>query len=155
MPDQMDRIGPKLTRQVIRLRDKALLEGAMATAALVALADSQLVIEESLAVQAVLENAKALELYDPELATSMFTRHVDALRADFESGKAAALRIISLCDEDIDAVALILQVGVAVAKADSQLTGSERDVIEDICASLGVTGLDATGLIGSTASRAH
>ena len=65
MPDQVDRIGAKLTQQVVRLRDKTLLEGAMATAALVALADSRLAIEESFAVQAVLENAKTLEIYDP------------------------------------------------------------------------------------------
>ena len=74
---------------------------------------------------------------------------------NFESGKAAALRTIKLCEEDIDAIALILQVGVAVAKADLQLTGSEKDVLDEICASLGVTGLDTLGLIGSAEKRTH
>ncbi len=155
MADPVEPPGSKLTRQVIRLRDKALLEGAMATAALVALADSKLVLEESFAVHAVLENAQALEIFDPELATSMFTRHIDALRADFETAKAEALRLIALCDEDMDAIALILQVGVAVAKADAELTGSEQDVLDEICATLGVTGLDTTGLLGTVARRAH
>jgi tellurite resistance protein TerB len=153
MSDYLNSVGPRITKQVVKLRDRQLLEGAMATGALVAIADHRLVVEETLAVQAVLEAAEQLRLSDRELALSLYTGHVDRLRSDFEAGKDEALRAIRVCGGDIEAAKLIIQVGIAIAKADDEFCASELEVIQEICAAVGVEGLDMVGLAGLATSQ--
>jgi tellurite resistance protein len=148
-------VGPSLETEIERLRDRRLLDGAMATSALVALADRRLAIEESLTVQAVLANAELLKIYDPKLALEVYTRYVDKLRSDHEAGKREALEAVALCAEDIEAIKLIIQVGIAIAKADSIFSSCELDVLDEICHRVGVAGLDTLGLAGMDASRFH
>ena len=155
MSDFARSMGSRLSKQVLRLRDKTLLEGAMATGALVALADRKLAVEESLAVQNVIANAELLRIYDTELALTLYSRYVERLRNDFADGKAAALNAIGLCADDIEAAELIVNVGIAIAKADKDFTSEELEVIEEICARVGVEGLDTLGMVGSTPSRLH
>jgi len=153
MSDYAKSVGPRITKHVIKLRDHRLLEGAMATGALVALADQRLAVEESLALQAVLANAELLKIYDRELALSLYTRHVDRIRRDFAEGKEEAMRAIRVCSEDIEAAELIIHVGIAIAKADSEFSASELEMIEEICAVIGVEGLDMLGLTGVSPRR--
>lgn len=155
MSEYAKSVGPRISKQVLKLRDRRLLEGAMATGALVALADQRLAVEESLALQAVLANADLLKIYDRELALSLYTRHVDRIRSDFADGKDEAMRAIRVCGEDIEAAELIIQVGIAIAKADSVFTASELDMIEEICAALGVEGVDMPGLTGTSPRAMH
>jgi tellurite resistance protein len=148
-------LGAGIVRQVVKLRDDTLLEGAMATGALVALADRRLAIEESIALQDVLANTERLQIHDPEFAMTLYTRHVDRLRQDFATGKQAALEAIGRCSDDIDAALLIVRVGIAIAKADKVIAASELEVIEEICDRIGIEGLDTLGLAGGAPSRLH
>ncbi|MBW2231077.1 MAG: tellurite resistance TerB family protein [Deltaproteobacteria bacterium] len=127
----------------------------MATGALVALADKRLAVEESLALQAVLANAELLKIYDRELALSLYTRHIDRIRSDFAAGKEEAMRAIRVCSEDIEAAELIIQVGIAIAKADSEFSLSELEMIAEICAVIGVEGIDMLGLTGVSPRAMH
>lgn len=153
MSDYARSIGPRISKQVVRLRDKTLLEGAMAAGALVALADQRLSVEESIMLQTMIGNAEQLQIFDPELALTLYTRHVDRLRGDFAEGKQAALDAIERCAEDIEAAELIVQVGIAIAKADKVFDESELQMIEEICARVGIEGLDTLGLAGVTPTR--
>ncbi len=148
-------IDARITGQALKLRDHVLLEGAMATGALVALADQRLTIEETVAVGAVLENTKTLQLHDPNYALSLYTRHLDAIRSDYAAGREAALKAVALCADDMEAAELIVRIGIAVAKADSEFSPPELEVIEDICTSLAITGLDPLALAGSSRTLAH
>jgi tellurite resistance protein len=155
MSDYAKSVGPRISKQVLKLRDRRLLEGAMATGALVALADKRLAVEESLALQAVLANAELLKIYDRELALSLYTRHIDRIRSDFAAGKEEAMRAIRVCSEDIEAAELIIQVGIAIAKADSEFSLSELEMIAEICAVIGVEGIDMLGLTGVSPRAMH
>lgn len=155
MSEYAKSVGPRISKQVLKLRDRRLLEGAMATGALVALADQRLAVEESLALQSVLANAELLRIYDQELALSLYTRHVDRLRGDFAAGKQEALRAIAVCGEDIEAAELIIQVGIAIAKADNEFTDGELAMIQEICGAVGVEGLDMHALVGSPTRQLH
>lgn len=148
-------LGSGIAREVVRLRDETLLEGAMATGALVALADRRLAVEESIALQDVLANTESLQIHDPEFAMTLYTRHVDRIRHDFATGKQAALDAIGRCSDDIDAALLIVRVGIAIAKADKVIAASEIEVIEEICDRIGIVGLDTLGLAGSVPTRLH
>lgn len=148
-------VGSRLSKQVLRLRDRDLLEGAMAAGALVALADQKLSVEESLMLQTVVTNAELLQIFDPELALTLYTRHVDALRRDYAAGKRAALAAIERCADDIDAAELMVHVGIAIAKADKVFAAAELATIEEICARVGIRGLDTLGLAGSPPTRSN
>jgi tellurite resistance protein len=155
MSEYAKSVGPRISKRVVKLRDRRLLEGAMATGALVALADQRLAVEESLALQSVLANAELLRIYDSELALSLYTRHVDHIRRDFAAGKEEAMRAIRVCNEDIEAAELIVQVGIAIAKADAEFSMAEVEMIEEICEAVGVVGLDMLGLAGAATRQMH
>jgi tellurite resistance protein len=119
------------------------------------MADDRVVMSESLAVQAVLTRAELLKDCDRELALDLYTDHIDRLRDDFEKGKEDALEAIRACADDIEAAELIIHVGIAIAKADSEFSEVELEMIDDICAAVGIEGLDALGLAGSSPRASH
>ena len=61
-------LGREVADEIDRLRERYLLEGAMATSALVAMADRRLLVEESLALGGIVENVELLKIYDPREA---------------------------------------------------------------------------------------
>jgi tellurite resistance protein TerB len=147
-------LGPRITHQLSKLRERELLEGAMATSALVAMADRKVLLEENIAVASLIDNLELLKVYDPHLAVSLHTTYVEGLRADFGMGKRRALEAIRGCADDIEAALLLVQVGIAVAKADANFSSDEVSVIEEICRELDIEGLDALGLAGLRSPRA-
>ncbi len=138
----------QLSQQVVKLRDKRLLEGAMAASALVAMADRNLKVEESLALGGALENVELLRIHDPGLAISLYSEYVDAMRNDFDSGRDQALEVVARCRDDLEASELLVKVGIAVAKADSEFAPEEVEMIREICVRLGIEGLDPLALVG-------
>ena len=155
MSNEVRRVDPRILDQIVELRDRQLLSGAMATSALVAMADHRVALSESLAVQAVLASAELLKDCDRELALDLYTDHIDRIRADFEEGKEDALEAIRACADDVEAAELIIHVGIAIAKADSEFSEVELDMIDDICEAVGIEGLDTLGLVGSSARASH
>ena len=155
MSDEVRNVDPRVFDQLGELRDRQLLGGAMATSALVAMADDRVAMSESLAVQAVLTRAELLKDCDRELALDLYTNHIDRLRDDFEEGKEDALDAIRGCADDIEAAELIIHVGIAIAKADSEFSEVELDMIDDICTAVGIEGLDALGLAGLPPRASH
>lgn len=146
---------PRIIRHVLRLSDMILLEGAMATGALVALADRQLSIEESVVMKLVLENVEQLKLHDHQRAIGIYTNYVELLRTEPEKGREAALEAIRLCADDIESAELIVRIGVTIAQADRDFSAPEVEMIEEICRTVGILGLDALGLAGAPTARAH
>ena len=155
MSNEVRNVDSRIFEQIGELRDRQLLGGAMATSALVAMADDRVAMSESLAVQTVLTRAELLKDCDRELALDLYTDHIDRLRDDFEEGKEDALEAIRACADDIEAAELIIHVGVAIAKADSEFSEVELDMIDDICAAVGIDGLDALGLAGLSPRASH
>ena len=155
MSNEVRNVDSRIFDQIGELRDRQLLGGAMATSALVAMADDRVAMSESLAVQAVLTRAELLKDCDRELALDLYTDHIDRLRDDFEGGKEDALEAIRACADDIEAAELIIHVGIAIAKADSEFSEVELDMIDDICAAVGIDGLDALGLAGLSPRASH
>jgi tellurite resistance protein len=155
MSNEVRNVDSRIFEQIGELRDRQLLGGAMATSALVAMADDRVAMSESLAVQAVLTRADLLKDCDRELALDLYTDHIDRLRDDFEEGKEDALEAIRACADDFEAAELIIHVGIAIAKADSEFSEVECEMIGDICEAVGIEGLDALGLVGLSPRASH
>ncbi|MGH0033490.1 MAG: TerB family tellurite resistance protein [Myxococcota bacterium] len=149
-------IAPEIVEEVIKLRERTLLEGAMAASALVAMADRRLKVEESLALGSVLENVEALRIHDPHLAIDLYGGFVDGMRTDFAQGRDQALAAVARCADDLEAAELLVKVGIAVAKADNEFQPEEVEVVGAICERLGIVGLDPNALVGKLKpNRAH
>jgi len=144
----------RIADEIPKLRDRQRLEAAMATSALVAMADGRIVIEEGVAVGDLISSMEQLKIYDADLAVTLHVAYVERMRADFEAGKREALRVIAKCAGDMEASELLVRVGVAVAKADAVFSPEEIGVIEEICARIEISGLDALGLTGLSTAKA-
>jgi tellurite resistance protein TerB len=155
MSNEARKVDPRLLDQIAELRDLRMLGGAMATSALVAMADQRVAMSESLATQAILNSTELLKGCDRELALDLYTDYVDKIRQDFELGKEDALDAIRACADDVEAAELIIRVGIAVAKADSEFSEAESEMIEEICEAVGIEGLDMLGLAGSSPRALH
>jgi tellurite resistance protein len=149
-------LAPGISHEVHELRSD-LLRGAMATGALVAMADRRLALEETLALGSVIENLALLKVYDPEVAISLYSDFAERMRHDYESGRRAALDAVGRCAGDIAAAELLVKVGIAIAKADSDFSPEELDAVHEVCDRLGIDGLDPLALAGirRRTHRAH
>lgn len=148
MPDEASTEGSSL-------EDEILIEGIMAAGALIALADHELKIDETLTLQGMLEGPELLRRCNIEQALKTYTFYVKRLREDFPRGKEEALEAISLCREDIEGPALIVRGGMAVAHADQELSDSEVSMLEEICQAVGIEGFDMLGLAGVPPSHSN
>lgn len=145
----------KAETETSSLEDDILIEGIMAAGALIALADHDLKIDETLALQGMLEGPELLRRCDIAEALKVYTFYVKLLRDDFPRGKEEALEAISLCREDIQGPALIVRGGMAVAHADQDLSDSELNTLEEICQAVGIEGVDILGLAGARPSHSN
>ncbi len=112
--------------------DRSFLEAAMAVSALVSMADREVRLSEQLGLDYVLENAKRLETADPHEAVETHRRYVEEIRADEVGGRQAALAVISRFREDPESARLLLSVGLAIAKADSEISSVEDSMLGKI-----------------------
>ena len=87
MPDEAD-------RNESSLEDEILIEGMMAAGALIALADQNLEIEETLTLEGLLNGPELLKRHDLESALKLYLFYIERLREDFPSGKQEALEAI-------------------------------------------------------------
>ena len=131
----MERLRELLKRRG-RLSERSFLEAAMAASALVSMADREVRLSEQLGLDYILENAKRLETVDPHEAVEIHRRYVEAIRADADAGQQAALGVISRFRNDPDSARLLLSVGLAIAKADSEVSVVEDAALAGICDAL-------------------
>ena len=118
------------------LGERSFLEAAMAVSALVSMADREVRLSEQLGLDYVLENATRLETVNPHEAVEIHRRYVEAIRTDPAAGQRAALEVISRFREDPDSASLLLSVGLAIAKADSEVSAIEDSALAEICDAL-------------------
>lgn len=123
----------------------------MAASALVAMADDRVQLEESVTVGSIAQNTELLRIADPSAAVDLYTHWVDRLRADYDGGKRDALTAIAKCSDDLDAAELLVKIGIAIAKADDDFCAAELSIVEEICAHVGIAGLDPLALAGAGA----
>jgi tellurite resistance protein len=76
-----------MAEKLQRHRSKPFLEAMMAAAALLALADEEIVISERLALDFILANVSELKLFDVHQAVNLFRDWGKAIKEDFGTAK--------------------------------------------------------------------
>ena len=110
----------------------------MAATALVATADGEVTFSKMIALDSVLESIQDLQIYDPHVAVDIYRNFADAIADNPEQGRDTAIAAASKIVGDHDAVGLVIQVAIAISKADGELSAQESDVIHELCEMLGV-----------------
>ena len=136
MSSLLETVGKSVRDGIARMRDRPFLEAVMAACALVAMADRDVRLSEQLARDHVLSRLERLRVFDPHVAADLHRSFTDTLRDDPEAGKQRVIARIARFRDDPAAAALILEAGVAIARADSDLSSSEEAVLEELCRTL-------------------
>ncbi len=127
-----------LRREIDRFRNRPMLNATMAATALVAIADGVVSFSEQNRVDVVLQNLKALSVFEVHEAIDLFNDHVEAIRSNPEEGREQAMKaVIRLADQPTEA-RLLVRVCLAISHADGNVSAQEQQAIEEICQSLGI-----------------
>ena len=78
------------------LEDDILIEAIMAAAALIAVADEKVKVDETLSLEGMLNAPELLKRYDLDEALQIYVSYLDRLSSDFERAKEEALSLIHI-----------------------------------------------------------
>jgi tellurite resistance protein len=116
-----------------RHRNKPFLEAMMAAAALLALADEEIVLSERLALDFVLENVNELKIFDVHQAINLFQDWGKAIKEDFGTAKKQVLKAVAKFSGDKEKSSLLVRACILIAKADGDFNEPEQKVIDELC----------------------
>lgn len=108
------------------------MEGAMAAAALVAIADGDASVSEGAEVGRLMRVLDILKEQDPDRGIESYIDYVDKVRKGPEGVAAARQSVQKAAAEDSEAAALLLVICHAISEADGFVRQSEIDEIEVI-----------------------
>lgn len=130
MAGLIERFSDQTRRIFERHRGKIFMEGAMAAAALVAIADGDASVSEGAEVGRLMRVLDILKEQDPEKGIESYIRYVDEVRKSEEGGVAARIAVQKAAAEDPEAAALLLVICHAISEADGFVRKSEIDEID-------------------------
>jgi chromosome partitioning protein len=120
-----------------RSRNRPFLEAAMASAALAAVADGPVSLAERHTLDQVLESIEALRAFEVHEAVSVFDKFIAGIRDDLASGRAAALRAVSVLADNAALSPVLVRIAMALARADGAVTTPVQEELAAIAAALG------------------
>lgn len=121
-----------------RQKNRAFLEGCMATCALVAIADGEVSLSERSRVDQILEAIDRLRFFDVHEAVNLFNEYVDAIVSDGPKGRQTALKAVQEMRHDAGDAVLMVKIALAISLADGVFMDSEREQCLAICRVLGL-----------------
>ncbi|MFE9680411.1 tellurite resistance TerB family protein [Streptomyces sp. NPDC002701] len=121
------------------LKSGAYRDASMAMCALVAAADGYVEPAERQRVEELIVSNEVLQNFPADQLRQRFNQHVDRLTANFEQGKAEALREIAKAAKKPAEARAVIQTGIVVAGADGHFEASEQYAIRDACTTLGLS----------------
>ena len=130
LPGLIERFSDQTRRVFARHRGKTFMEGAMAAAALVAIADGDASVSEGAEVGRLMRVLDILKEQDPEKGIESYVRYVGEVRKSPEGAAVARKAVQLAAAEDPEAAALLLVICHAISEADGYVRQSEIDEIE-------------------------
>lgn len=130
MSGLLERFSDQTRRVFARHRGKTFMEGAMAAAALVAIADGDASVSEGAEVGRLMRVLDILKEQDPEKGVESYIRYVNEVRKSPDGDAEARKAIQRAAAEDTEAAALLVVICHAISEADGYVRQSELDEIE-------------------------
>lgn len=143
----VDRFSDHTRRIFARHRGRAFLEGAMAAAALVALADGDASLEEGAEVGRLMRVLDNLRDHNPDQGVESYLKYIDILRNRPAEADKVRAKVVSAAGNDSEAASLLVVICHAVSEADGIVRDSEIAEIRKLSQMLGVDAATAVELI--------
>ncbi|MEV1050024.1 TerB family tellurite resistance protein [Streptomyces sp. NPDC049887] len=121
------------------LKSGAYRDASMAMCALVAAADGHVDPTERQRVEEMIVSNEVLQNFPADQLRQRFNQNVDRLTANFELGKAEALKEIAKAAKKPQEARAVVQTGMVIAGADGYVEPSEQQAIREACAALGIS----------------
>ncbi|MCZ7456317.1 tellurite resistance TerB family protein [Streptomyces sp. WMMC940] len=121
------------------LKSGAYRDASMAMCALVAAADGHVDPTERQRVEEMIVSNEVLQNFPADQLRQRFNQNVDRLMANFELGKAEALKEIAKAAKKPQEARAVVQTGMVIAGADGSVEPSEQQAIREACAALGIS----------------
>ncbi|MEU2165097.1 tellurite resistance TerB family protein [Streptomyces chengbuensis] len=121
------------------LKSGAYRDASMAMCALVAAADGHVDPVERQRVEELIVSNEVLQNFPADQLRQRFNQNVDRLTANFELGKAEALKEIAKAAKKPQEARAVVQTGMVIAGADGHVEPSEQQAVRDACAALGIS----------------
>lgn len=125
-----------LATELDKFRNRQFLEATMAASALVSMADGDANITELNILDQALETIQELRIYDPHDAIDMYRDYVDGMRESPGATRGKIMQAVGRVQEDRHAALLLIQVCVAIGKADENFSEPEKEAIKELCGTL-------------------
>ena len=122
-----------LASELEKFRNRQFLDATMAASALVSMADGDANITELHILDQALETIQELRIYDPHQALDLYRDYIEDLRADPAAAQNRIMQSVEKIREDPHGAHLLIQVCVALGKADEDFSGAEMSVIKELC----------------------
>lgn len=123
--------------QLERRRHRPFLEAAMASCALIAIADGVVTLSERSRVDQILERLDELRFFDVHEAVNLFNDFVAGIEQDHDKGRQDALAAVAKMKGERAEARLLIRICIAVSWADDEFPESERHEVEAVCRLLG------------------
>lgn len=125
----LERFSDQTRRIFARHRGKTFMEGAMAAAALIAIADGDASVEEGAEVGRLMRVLDVLKEQDPDHGIQSYIRYVDELRKSTDGIEHTRNVIKTAAGSDREAAALLIVICHAISEADGVIRESELEEI--------------------------
>lgn len=128
----------KFQEHLERQRNRPFLEGVMAACALVATTDGEVSFAEQVRVDQILQTLDELTVFDPHEGVDLFREYSEDILKNPHEGHEQALQSVAKVSEDLEAIALLLRVCLAVSEADGSVTLADQIEIVSLCSRFGI-----------------
>ena len=128
----------QLVSQVKQFKNKNFADATMAVCALVAASDGKIDSDERKKTASFIGSNDTLAVFDVSQLQKTFVEFCDKLTNDFDFGKIDLLQIISKLKKTPPQARAAIQVGIIIGKADGDFDDDEKNILREICLTLGV-----------------
>lgn len=135
----LGRITDSWMAQSERLRNKGVIDAAMASAALVACAGGTVTFAKRNALDEIIDSLEILKGHDVHETVEIFNSYADEIRFQPEQGQARALKSIQSVAQEKKQAELILKIAAAIAQAGGGGSATEAGWVQEVARALQLT----------------
>ncbi len=128
-------MGSSINAEIKKFRSKELLDAIVSGSAMIAFADGEVSAEEKQKLLGYIRNSEQLGVFDTDKVIEIFNKTTQRFEFDNSIAIGETLQKIAPFKNKPEAH-LIVQVCVAIAKADGNFDTSERKAVQQICDAL-------------------
>ena len=128
-----------LSMKVKQYKSKDMMEAVVAGCALVAYADGKVDVSEKAKMLGFIQSSKELSIFGMSDVVKSFDNYMAGFGFDLTIGKAQALNAMGKLKSKPEEARIAVAVAISVGGADGNFDESEKAVVREICAVVGLS----------------